>query len=109
MADTARVGPFGIGVLDMKKVIPEAVIQQETDPQDGLSSFTIVGGSDDVALMVMVVNATADRTAVAVEHTHPPQTYLVPRDLYLQRQVKTRARSQWRTLVSIATGGQHGN
>ena len=109
VADTVRVGPFGIGVLDMKQVIPEAVIEREMDPQDGLSSFTIAGGSDGAALMNMVVNAAADQSAVAIEHTHPPQTYLLPRDPTLQRQVKTQARSQWQSIVSVENGGQHVN
>ncbi|MQF67073.1 hypothetical protein FIM07_01355 [SAR202 cluster bacterium AD-802-F09_MRT_200m] len=100
VSSDARVGPFGIHVLDMRRIIPERLVTQEEDPEDGISWFTMVGGSDNAALMVLGVNLSRSLNAVSVEHTHPPQAYLVPKDKSLQGQIKVLARSNWRSILT---------
>jgi len=106
VADSVRVGPFGIQVIDMKQLIPNDVIERETDPEDGLSSFSLIGGSEDAAMLAMIINSAPGLKAVAVEHTHPPQAYLVPQNLSLQRQIKTLAQFHWQSVISGASDGQ---
>lgn len=94
------VGPFGIRVLDVAQLIPEHLIARETDPLDGLAAFTFVGYSNDAALLMMIVNAAPSSGSVAVEHTHPPQTYLLPFDLGQKLTVKSDAQDAWKSILS---------
>ncbi len=94
------VGPFGIKVLDIGALLPAEIVEREKDPADGMSSFTFVGFSEDAAMMVLVVNAAPSLGAVAVEHIHPPQTYLIPWDSNYQRKAKLEAQQGWRELLS---------
>ena len=103
MSDRTPVGPFGVKVIDMKSVIPSEQIEQARDPQDGLSAFTMMGYSDDAALVSLVVNAAPNLGAVAVEHTHPPQTYLFPYYLKDQSKIKTEAISGWNSILGAGT------
>ena len=104
VSNDVRIGPFGIQILDMRRLIPKHIVAREKDPKDGLSWFTFVGGSDNAALMVLGVNVSPALRAVSVEHTHPPQAYLVPKDRSLQAQVKVRARSNWRSILTASPG-----
>ncbi len=98
--DNTTIGPFGIRVLNLKEILPKDIILREKDPKDGLSSFTFVGYSDNAALLFMVVNTSPDSKSVAVEHTHPPQTYLFPGDMDKQRSVKIGAINKWKAILS---------
>ena len=103
-ADSVATGPFSIRVLDVRKMIPKDVVVREKDRQDGLSAFTFVGWCDHAAIQVVVVNAAPSLGAVAVEHTHPPQTYLFPWNSSYQRDAKTAAQRAWQSILS--TGGR---
>ena len=98
--DRVTVGPFGIKVVDLRKVIPASEIQRAKDANDGISAFTLYGFSDDAALIYLVVNAARSLGSVAVEHTHPPQTYLFPYNAADQRATKTNAIAGWKTIFS---------
>ena len=97
--DRVTIGPFGVAVLDLAKIIPEALISAEMDPLDGLSTFGFVGYSDEASLMVLVVNSTPSLGAVALEHTHPPQGYLLPRDPGYRNVAKADARKSWKLIM----------
>jgi len=105
VSDQVAIGPFAIKVLDIAQLVPKHLVEREKDPQDGLSAFTFVGFSDEQAILVMVVNAAPALGAVAVEHTHPPQTYLFPLDSSYQRKVKTDAQKAWRSILSAGRTG----
>jgi hypothetical protein len=100
VSSRVSIGPLAIKVLNMEQILPSHLIRKEEDPQDGLSTFTFVGCSDDAAVLVVVVNAAPVLGAVAVEHTHPPQTYLFPSDPKQQRKVKTDAQQIWKSIFS---------
>ena len=104
VSDSVTIGPFSIKALDMAQVIPERHVERERDPHDDLSSFTFVGYSEDAAIQVVVVNVAPSLDAVAVEHTHPPQTYLFPLDTSYQRKAKADAQKEWRRILSEDKG-----
>ena len=99
-SDHVTVGPFSVKVLDMASLVPQEIISSEMDPGDGMSAFTFVGFSMDAAIQVVIVNACPSLGAVAVEHTHPPQTYLFPADASYQRKIKTDAQSEWKSILA---------
>ena len=99
-SDSVDVGPFAVRVMDMAQMVPRDVVEAAKDPEDGLATFGFVGCSEDAAMMVMLVNAAPSLGAVAVEHTHPPQTYLLPLDVSYQRKAKTQAQSMWKSIFS---------
>ena len=99
-ADQVEITPFSIKGLDMAQVIPRDAVADQRDPGDGVSSFTFVGYSDNAALQVIVVNSAPSLGSVAVEHTHPPQTYLFPWDSSYQRDAKTAAQRAWQSILS---------
>lgn len=98
------VGPFGIKVLDIGSLIPKEIIERERDPHDGVSSFNFVGYSQDAAMIVLVVNQAPSMRAVAVEHIHPPQTYLLPWDFAYQKKAKVEAQQAWHSILSQSGG-----
>jgi hypothetical protein len=100
VSDHVSIGPFAIKILDMARLIPKQLVRNAKDLQDGLSAFTFVGYSDDAAILVVVVNAAPSLGAVAVEHTHPPQSYLFPSDASYQRKTKTDAQRVWKSILS---------
>ena len=100
LTDSVEVGPFAVRVLDMAQIVPKYVVESAKDPQDGLSTFTFVGYCQDAAILVVMINAAPSLGAVAVEHTHPPQTYLLPSDVSYQRKAKTQAQSMWKSILS---------
>lgn len=103
--DRVAVGPFGIKIVDLKEVIPSPEIQLAKDANDGISAFTLYGYSDDAALINLVVNAAPSLGSVAVEHTHPPQTYLFPYNAADQRSTKGNAIAGWKTIFSGSRNG----
>lgn len=98
-SDSVTVGPFGVTVLDLARIIPESLVSAEKDPQDGLSTFGFVGYCDDAALLVLVVNSTPSLGAVALEHTHPPQGYLLPWYPGYRDVAKADARKSWKSIM----------
>ncbi|MCH9021769.1 MAG: hypothetical protein IID32_03290 [Planctomycetes bacterium] len=98
-SDSVTIGPFGVAVLDLAQIIPEPLVSAERDPRDGLSTFGFVGYCDDAALLVLVVNSTPSLGAVALEHTHPPQGYLLPWDPGYRDTAKTDARKSWKSIM----------
>jgi hypothetical protein len=103
--DRVSVGPFGIRAIDLKEVIPAFEIDRAKDANDGISAFTLYGYSDDAALIYLIVNAAPSLGSVAVEHTHPPQTYLFPYNAADQRSIKTNAIAGWKSIFSKARSG----
>ena len=98
--DQVSIGPFGIKVLDMARVIPSHQIASCRDPKDRISAFTFIGYSEDAALLMMTVNASLSFGAVSVEHTHPSQAYLLPSRVSQQRVIKAEAQKAWKNILS---------
>lgn len=98
-SDRVEIAPFSIKVLDMAQIIPEDAVTSQPDVRDGVSSFPFVGYSENAALQVILVNSAPSLGAVAVEHTHPPQTYLMPWDSSYQRVAKTAAQKAWQSIL----------
>ena len=98
--DQVEIAPFSIKVLDIARIIPKGAVAEQRDARDGASSFTFLGYSDNAVLQVIVVNSAPSLGAVAVEHTHPPQTYLLPWNASYQREVKTAAQRAWQSILS---------
>ena len=94
------IGPFGIQVLDMARLIPGEVAAREMAAQDGLAAFTFVGYSNDAALLMITINAAPSLGAVSVEHTHPPQAYMFPFDPRQRSAVKADAQDAWKAILS---------
>jgi len=107
VTDNVTIGPFAIRILDLAHIIPREVVQREMDPQDGLSTFTFVGYSEDASIVLFAVNAAPDLGAVAVEHTHPPQSYIIPSDPSYQRRAKTEAQIQWKSILGQQIGADN--
>jgi hypothetical protein len=106
VSDHVSVGPFSVKVVDMAQVIPQEMVDRERDPLDGQSAFTFVGYSEDAVLIPLIVNASPELGAVAVEHTHPPQAYIFPSEANIKRKVKTEAASMWRSILATGRIGQ---
>ena len=100
ISDRVSVGPFGITVLDVSNRIPDNVINEMQDSEDGFSAFNFVGYSDDASIMSVVVNLAPSLGGVSVEHTHPPQTYLFPSDRYERSGVKKAAIAHWKSILT---------
>jgi hypothetical protein len=104
VADSVRVGPFSSEVLDMSRVIPEDIVARERDPEDGISSFNFVGYCADAAVLPVIVNTAPSVGGIAVEHTHPPQTYLMPYRSSYQRDAKLAAEVAWKSILKPDVG-----
>jgi len=94
-----KATPFSIKVLDISQIVPKNVQADQRDTQDGVSNFSFVGYSEDASFLVVVVNTALSLGAVSVEHTHPPQTYLIPWDSRYQREAKTTAQKAWQSIL----------
>lgn len=94
------VAPFSVKIIDLSEIIPNEIVGRERDPQDGQSAFTLVGYSEDAAFLFLVVNTAPSLKGVAVEHTHPSQSYLLPLDAGYQREVKAKAMAGWRSIIT---------
>ena len=100
LSDRVSIGPFAIRVLNMGQIVPKDLVLSYKDPTDGISPFTFIGYSDDAAIQVVIVSVAPSLGAVAVEHTHPPQTYLFPLDPAYQRKAKTDAQAAWKSIMA---------
>jgi hypothetical protein len=89
------LGPFSVLVIDVAGVIPAGAFQQALDPSDGLATFTFLGFSEQASVPALIVNASQQLGAVSVEHIHPAQEYLLPRDANQRLTVKSNAMHQW--------------
>ena len=98
------LGPFAVKSVDIASIIPDDVIKQDADPLDGQSVYTFIGACEDAVVLPLFVNAAPIIGAVGVEHTHPPQAYLLPSDLALKQRVKSEASSVWKSLFSAGGG-----
>lgn len=105
-SEHVRIGPFSINVVDMDQILPRPVVERDRDIQDGQSAYTLVGSSSDAAILSMVVNASPKLGAVAIEHTHPPQAYLLPFEAGLKRSMKAAAQSSWESVYSEREGAK---
>ncbi len=96
------IGPFSVGVLNIGELVPRQRVQEDMDPIDRRSAYTFVGCCDDAIVLPVVVNVAPELGAVAVEHTHPPQSYLMPQDFGLKYRVKSEATKAWSNIFSGA-------
>ena len=94
------LGPFSVKVLDIGAIVTEEGVRRATDPQDGLATFTFLGFSDQASVISLVINASQELGAISVEHTHPAQEYLMPRDSTQRRKIKSGAIQQWKAQLT---------
>ena len=93
------LGPFSINVLDIGAAVPMEEIRRSTDSQDGLATFTFLGFTDQASVISLVINASRHLGAISVEHTHPAQEYLMPRDSNERRKIKSSAIQHWKAML----------
>ena len=106
VSDKVDLGPFSVRALDIGAAIPQEEVYRARDPQDGLATFTFLGFSDQAAIMVLFINASPQLGAISVEHTHPAQEYLMPRDDFERKKTKSSAVRQLKARVGkTSTGG----
>ena len=104
VSDSVAIGPFSVKVLDIGRTIPEHVVKSMKDPQDGLAAFSFVGYSDDASILVVIMNASSSLGAVALEHTHPYQTYFLASDPTYQRKAKADAQKTIKAILATEVG-----
>ena len=93
-----RVAPFTVAAVS----IGEALAAEATGAEDGGNGarlrpalHSLVGWSKEASFLVLFLQTRRDSGFVAVEHAHPPQTYLLPREPETQRKVKSDAIGIW--------------
>jgi hypothetical protein len=60
-----------------------------------LQCLSLIGWSADAALLTLFLQIDTLTRSVAIEHAHPPQTYLLPADNALRTRLKSRAVERW--------------
>jgi hypothetical protein len=98
-SDRVGLGPFSVRVLDIGAIVPVEEVRRSTDSEDGLATFTFLGFSDQASVLSLVINASQQLGAISVEHTHPAQEYLLPRDLTDRRKTKSDAIKRWKAML----------
>ncbi len=93
--------PFTVELIDVKETIPPSEVERATDPVDGLSCFGFVGYSTDGVLIPLILNVDPSKRAVALEHSHPAQSYTYPFRPEDKQKFKVRAVRQWKALSSV--------
>lgn len=99
-SDHTMVGPYSVSILDVGNIIPRETILKDRDSVDGQSAYTFVGSSEDAVVIPLVLNASPELGAIALEHTHPPQAYVFPYDAGEKRTIKTEAQRAWTSIFS---------
>ena len=99
---TRKLQPFTVQVIDAKEVIPPGLLQEHADPADGLACFGFTGYTTDGIVMPIILSVDPERRAVAVEHTHPPQSYTIPARSEDKYKWKGRAISKWKGILPWA-------
>jgi len=99
-SDHVAVGPFSVSVLDVAQLIPRETILRDRDPVDGQSSYTFVGSCGDASVIPLVLNASPELGAIALEHTHPPQAYVFPYNAGEKKTIKTEAQRAWSSIFT---------
>jgi hypothetical protein len=96
VADGATVvAPFGVTVISVNAVVPEAARTAHRDPADGLAWLTYVGYCRDTAIIPLILTVSRERRTVSVEHTHPAQAYTIPAKPEDKHKVKSAALAAW--------------
>lgn len=104
--ENVAIGPFSVKAVDIASIIPADTIKRDADPQDGQSVYTFVGACEDAVIIPLFVNSAPAIGAVGVEHTHPPQAYLLPSDVSLKQRVKSEAAAAWKSLFASGQGSR---
>lgn len=96
VSDSLSMGPFSVQIIDVGRLLPKTELEKSRHSGDGLATFTFVGFTDQASVPSLVINASHQLRAISVEHTHPAQEYLLPKDLEQWRTVKSNAVEQWK-------------
>ncbi len=94
--------PFGVELLDAGRLIPAEAVAQARDPADGLSCFSYIGCCQEGIVMPLILSLAPTLGAVAVEHTHPAQSYTCPANAADKNREKARAVDAWSGLLAEA-------
>jgi hypothetical protein len=86
--DERIVRPFTVELTPVAKLV---------DPELATRARSVVAWSKDAALLFLLIQQNVDPPAVSLEHTHPPQTYLLPSDLAVRYRIKAAAIDRWDT------------
>lgn len=93
------VAPFGVGVVDIGAAVPQEALNRLRDPEDGMTNLSFHGICQDASMMIVVLNVAPVLGAVSVEHTHPPQGYLMAPSTAVQRRIKHEAVVSWQRVM----------
>lgn len=83
------VGPFGVATVDAAEVLRDPAARHE----DGWRNHSVTAWSSAAALVFLVITLADGQ--VAVEHTHPPQAYLLPDEEPKRFAIKNAAIAAW--------------
>jgi hypothetical protein len=61
----------------------------------GLQCLSLIGWSAGAALLTLFLQVDTLTRSVAIEHAHPPQTYLLPADNAIRAKIKSHAVERW--------------
>lgn len=89
------VPAFTPRTLSVREMLAANGRAHELLSSDGLQCLSLVGWSADAALLTLFLQMDARTRSVAIEHAHPPQTYLLPADNAIRAQLKSRAVERW--------------
>lgn len=98
-AGARKLRPFTVERISAKEAIPAGLLREHTDPADGLACFGFVGYTTDGIVMPIILSLDPQRRAVAVEHTHPPQSYTIPARPEDKYKWKGRAIAKWKGIL----------
>lgn len=84
-----EIGPFRVEVIDVRSLLARAGHDTAR-----ARTCSVIGWSRDAALVFLFVQTSAGG-GVAVEHSHPPQTYLLPEDISRRFTIKDAAITAW--------------
>jgi hypothetical protein len=90
-----RVPAFTPRALSMRAMLSADGRARAGLSADGLQCLSLVGWTADAALLTLFVHTDTLTRSVAIEHAHPPQTYLLPADNALRARLKSRAVERW--------------
>ncbi|MBI4355004.1 MAG: hypothetical protein HY597_00955 [Candidatus Omnitrophica bacterium] len=100
------IAPFTHGRLDLRRHLPAETIGRELDPLDGLAHFSFHGFCEEASVPVLVLNLSPTMGGVSVEHTHPPQGYMIAFTPQDRQRVKQAAVASWRSLLDAVPAGR---
>lgn len=90
--DEFELGPFTATVISIRSALEKA---GTTFDNEEIANYSLVAWSKDAALIPLIIQQAPHAGAVAIEHAHPAQAFLMPADAATRNQLKAAAIRQW--------------